>query len=81
MDENLIDLVFEKAGGRDKLQQSLGLSKQSMSDWRRAGYVPARHAVAVEKLTRIPREQLCPDFEWGRKKKAVASDADNGAVA
>lgn len=48
--------------GRDK-----PLSKQTLSDWKRAGRIPAAHAVAVEKLTGIPRERLCPDFEWGRK--------------
>lgn len=70
--ESLIDEVFEKAGGRQKLMDSLELSKQSMSDWKRFGYVPARHAVAVEKLTGIPRERLCPNFDWGRKIKGAA---------
>lgn len=63
----LIDEVFEKAGGRQRLCKSLGLSKQTMSDWKRFGYVPARHAAAVEKLTGIKREKLCPGFDWGRK--------------
>ena len=66
MAKPVIDEVFEKAGGRSALQASLGLSKQTMSDWKRAGYVPARHAVEVEELTGIPRERLCPDFHWGR---------------
>lgn len=62
---SLIDEVFEKAGGRETLRNSLGLSKQTMSDWKRFGYVPARHAAAVEAKTGIPRERLCPDFDWG----------------
>lgn len=69
---SVIDEAFEKAGGRQSLQDRLHLSKQTMSDWKRWGYVPARHAVAVEGLTGIPRERLCPDFEWGRRKKAKA---------
>lgn len=65
----VIDEVFEKAGGRQSLQDALSLSKQTMSDWKRAGYVPAPHAVAVERLTGIPRERLCPNFDWGRTKE------------
>lgn len=78
MDESLIEEVFEKAGGRQALQAALSvgrarpLSKQTLSDWKRAGYVPAHFAVKVEKLTGIPRERLCPNFEWGRKVKAKA---------
>ncbi len=64
----LIDEVFEKAGGRQALMDALGLSKQTMSDWKRSGKVPSPHAVAVERLTGIPRERLCPDFDWGREK-------------
>jgi DNA-binding transcriptional regulator YdaS (Cro superfamily) len=63
---SLMDEVFEKAGGRQVLQDKLHLSKQTMSDWKRWGRVPANHAVAVESLTGIPREKLCPQFEWGR---------------
>ena len=61
---HLIDDVFQKAGGRLKLRESLKLSNQSLQDWKRAGYVPARHAVAVESLTGIPRHVLCPGFTW-----------------
>ncbi len=72
MSETLIDEVFRKAGGREALMRSLGtpdrpLSKQTMSDWKRAGRVPPHHAVAVEKITGIDRERLCPDFDWGRE--------------
>jgi len=75
MAKPVIDEVFEKAGGRTALRTSLGLSKQTMSDWKRAGYVPARHAVDVEGLTGIPRERLCPGFHWGRD----TADAMSGA--
>lgn len=72
MSKPVMDEVFEKAGGRQALQESLGapgkpLSKQTMSDWKRAGYVPAKHAPAVEKLTGISRKRLCPDFDWDGK--------------
>ena len=60
----VIEEAFAKAGGRLALQRSLKLSKQTMSDWKRWGYVPARHAASVEAITGIPREKLCPQFEW-----------------
>lgn len=72
---SVIDEVFEKAGGRQALRTSLGLSKQTMSDWGRFGYVPSRHAVAVENITGIPRERLCPSFDWGRKTRRTAKAA------
>jgi hypothetical protein len=70
--ESVIEEVFAKVP-REELQRKLGspgkpLSKQTMSDWKRAGYVPASHAVAVEELTGIERERLCPNFNWGRTK-------------
>lgn len=67
MAKPVMDDVFEKAGGRTALRKSLGLSKQTMTDWKRKGYVPASHAVAVEAMTGIPRERLCPNFQWGRQ--------------
>lgn len=70
MPENIIDQIFALEGMREKIMRELSLSKQTMSDWKRAGGVPARHAVAVEKMTGIPRERLCPGFDWGRKTKA-----------
>lgn len=71
--QSLLDEVFRKAGGRKALQAALSkgrdkpLSKQTLSDWKRAERIPAAHAVAVENITGIPRERLCPDFDWGRK--------------
>lgn len=77
--QSVIDEVFAKVP-REQLQRSLGkpLSKQTMSDWKRSGYVPARHAVAVESLTGIPRERLCPSFDWGREQEKAGA---NGRAA
>ncbi len=62
----VIEELFEKVG-RQRLQDELKLSKQTMSDWKRWGYVPSGHAVAVERLSGIPREKLCPRFDWGKE--------------
>lgn len=55
--------MFEKAGGRHALMDSLELSKQSMSDWLREGHVPIKHCPKVHQLTGIPLEQLNPAFK------------------
>lgn len=64
MSKSVIDEVLEKAGGRQALQESLGVSKQTISDWKRLGHVSAKRAPAIEKLTGISRKRLCPDFDW-----------------
>jgi DNA-binding transcriptional regulator YdaS (Cro superfamily) len=63
MSNPVIDEVFQKAGGRETLRKSLGLSKQTMSDWKRSGEVPVRHCPAVHALTRIPLTRLNPAFD------------------
>jgi DNA-binding transcriptional regulator YdaS (Cro superfamily) len=60
----VIDEVFAAAGGREALRKALGVSKQTLSDWKRWGHVSATQAVAVEKITSIPRQRLCPVFDW-----------------
>ncbi len=72
MSKSVIDEVFEKAGGRKALQASLGVSKQTISDWKRWGHVSAQRAADVEKLTGIPRERLAPQFPWAGEKAAAA---------
>lgn len=65
---------LEKAFGILKpaaMAVSLGLSKQTMSDWRRAGRVPSHHAAAVEALTGVDRAKLCPGFSWKPRKPAA----------
>lgn len=63
MAKPIVQQVFEKAGGRAVLMQTLGLSKQSMSDWLRCGHVPIKHCPAVARLTGIELERLNPAFK------------------
>jgi hypothetical protein len=62
MSNSVIDEVFQKAGGRTALRKSLGLSKQTMSDWVRKGEIPVAHCPAVHALTRIALSKLNPKF-------------------
>jgi Bacteriophage CI repressor helix-turn-helix domain. len=70
--QSLIQEVFQKAGGRRRLMASLGLSKQSMSDWVRRGEVPIKHCPKVHALTRIPLARLNHAFNTSRSQRAGA---------
>jgi DNA-binding transcriptional regulator YdaS (Cro superfamily) len=66
---------LEVRGMQASVAASLGVSKQTVNDWKRNGVVPSHHAAAFEALSKIPRTTLCPDFNWGataRKAKQVA---------
>lgn len=73
-----MDEVFDRAGGRRKLQRSLQafyghdepLSKQTMSDWVRNGEIPIKHCPAVHAITKIPLARLNPAFAAKPKAKA-----------
>jgi DNA-binding transcriptional regulator YdaS (Cro superfamily) len=54
-----IEVVKEKGGGYSRLAKSLGLQRATVWGWKA---VPAKHAIAVERITGIPREELRPDL-------------------
>ena len=60
-----IEEAYQKAGGRRKVRESLGVTKASLSDWLRSGRVPPVRAGELEKLSGVSRRKLCPDFDWG----------------
>ena len=68
--------VFEKAGGRKKLQRSLKLSKQTMSDWTRNDEVPLKHCAMVQAITKIPLARLNPAFAV-KAPKPEKTDSSN----
>lgn len=64
MEREQIEVTFTKAGGRKHVMAALGVSKQTLSDWKRKGEVPARHAVMLERMSGVSRSKLCPAFPW-----------------
>jgi len=71
----IIEDAYIKAGGRAVVRERLGVSKQTLSDWKRAGRVPPKHAPNLEVLSGIPREKLCPDddrHQWVKRGKRAA---------
>lgn len=63
MDKTPQRLAFEaaidKAGGITRLSRNLGLHRSAVGKW--VG-VPAKHALAVERLTGVPATDLRPDI-------------------
>ena len=77
MNNPAIEEAFERAGGRSKIRTSLKVSKQTLSDWKRLGYVPSKHCGELERLSGVSRRRLNPDFDWGpvRSKSQPAEKA------
>lgn len=64
-----IKFIAKPAGGVIALSRKLGLSRATVSLWKR---VPPHHVLAVERLTGIRREVIRPDI-YG---ELPATDAD-----
>lgn len=72
--------AYLKAGGRKKVQASLKVTKASLTDWLRQGYVPVKQCPALEKLSGVSRRKLNKDFDWGPVKEK-AEPAEEQAAA
>ncbi len=48
--------------GISALARQIGISRQAIHLWQRAGQIPAEYVVAIEAATGIPREMLRPDL-------------------
>jgi DNA-binding transcriptional regulator YdaS (Cro superfamily) len=59
--------AIEAAGGQGRLARLLGIRQQAVSQWKE---VPARHIIAIENLTGVPREELRPDLYPPRRPLA-----------
>ena len=51
--------AIERAGSRNKLARLLGISHQALNKWQD---VPARHIIAIERVTGVHRSLLRPDL-------------------
>lgn len=41
------------------------MTKATLTDWKRWGYVPVLRCPDLEKLSGVSRRKLNPDFNWG----------------
>ncbi len=56
--------LAKKFGGPTELSKLIGISRQMIYRWRR---IPAEKALAIEKATGVPKEQLRSDL-WPPRK-------------
>lgn len=54
--------AIESAGSMSELARQLGVSYQSVQQWRDREQIPAERVLAVEKLTGVSRHVLRPDL-------------------
>jgi DNA-binding transcriptional regulator YdaS (Cro superfamily) len=66
-----IQQIKEAGGGSSKLAKELGLHRASVWGWQS---VPPRHVLDVERITKIPREELRPDLYRPRLVQTPAAD-------
>ena len=57
MDQIILD-VIKAVGSQRKLASRLGISHQSITQWRQ---IPSTRAIEIEKITGISRHRLRPD--------------------
>lgn len=62
----VVRAAIKRAGGVAVVAKRLDVSRISVYDWISNGYVPAKRAVAIEKLSAGAArcEDLCHDVDW-----------------
>lgn len=68
--DQAIALAAAYLGGKGKLCSLLGLNRQAIHNWRKAGQIPLNRAVEIERLTegRVTLAMLRPDYDVNSKK-------------
>jgi DNA-binding transcriptional regulator YdaS (Cro superfamily) len=61
-----VELAIAAAGNKLRLAKLLGISHQSINEWRR---IPAERIIQIEQVTDVPREKLRPDLYAPRRAK------------
>lgn len=62
-----IERAVEAAGGVMKLARTLGVSRETVRNWRAGTYrVSPEHAQAIERELSVPRHELRPDL-WAEQ--------------
>lgn len=70
MQNPVLEAYFQRRGTQVAVADALDVSKQTVNDWRRQGFVAPKHAAAFEAFTGIARKDACPVFTWVAPKRA-----------
>jgi DNA-binding transcriptional regulator YdaS (Cro superfamily) len=71
-----LEAFFATRGTQIAVSKALGVTKQSVNEWRKKGFVPSDRANDFEQFTGVPREKACPDFPWAKPKRAKQQKAE-----
>lgn len=61
-----IERAIETVGSATELQRLTKWPKTTISSMRARGSCSPDRAIVIERLTGIPRADLCPSFPWGQ---------------
>ena len=64
-----LEKAVKKEGSRGRVAEKLGISRQATIYWEKIGVVPAKHVLALEKMSGVSRYALRPDI-YGPPPKA-----------
>ena len=78
MQNPVLEAYFQRRGTQVAVAVALDVSKQTVNDWRRQGFVAPKHAAAFEAFTGIGRKEACPIFTWIAPKRRTRSEAKEG---
>lgn len=69
--------VIKRAGGAQKVAESLGIHRQSVYGWIRSGRIPAERCPDIERLSGglVLCEQMRPDVNWRHLRTGQAGAA------
>lgn len=68
--------AIEAAGSQTALAKAIGRSQATVWEWTQTGRVAAQDAVAIEKATGIPAEQISPTIrEYAKVRRIKVREA------
>ncbi|WP_035199285.1 Cro/CI family transcriptional regulator [Achromobacter xylosoxidans] len=78
----IVRSAIKRAGGVAVVAKGLRVSRISVYDWISNGYVPAKRAVAIEKLSdgAARCEDMCHDVEWSVLRRPVPCEGGQQLV-
>lgn len=70
--QKAVDLAVQTKGSLRKVASALGITPQAICQWPETG-PPARHVLALEEMSGVPRYQIRPDIFGERPKSRRAA--------
>ncbi len=72
MGTKALEYAVEKVGGQTAMAKKLGVSQGLVWQWlNRDDSTPRNHAPAIETLTGVKCEEICPDVVWQRDEAGL----------